>query len=201
VLCKRHLNHGIYPRDKDRITLTWLRKTWCQTVLGYSPKAASYEHGAESLIRGIELIDQLIIIIINYYILKMILKYEHVMNKRYTSVKPTVMYRSADKSLAQPGRKQANVSVRMEWISFGTLPCRKKTWLQLMPWCWNHARPWHASEHVSFLVGPRTYQHPGTWSFLSMVKLIAIVNWISWQPNEHHNSSYPFIADKEHQFL
>ena len=35
-------------------------------------------------------------------------------------------YRGADKSLARPGRKQADVSVRMTWISFGTLPCRKK---------------------------------------------------------------------------
>ena len=36
------------------------------------------------------------------------------------------MYRGADKSLARPGRKQANISVRMAWISFGALPCRKK---------------------------------------------------------------------------
>ena len=35
-------------------------------------------------------------------------------------------YRGADKSLARPGRKQANVSVRMAWISFGALPCRKR---------------------------------------------------------------------------
>ena len=35
-------------------------------------------------------------------------------------------YRGAGKSLARPGRKQANVSVRMTWISFGTLPCRGK---------------------------------------------------------------------------
>ena len=35
-------------------------------------------------------------------------------------------YRGADKSLARPGRKQANVSVRMAQISFGTLPCRKR---------------------------------------------------------------------------
>ena len=35
-------------------------------------------------------------------------------------------YRGADKSLAQPGRKQAKVSVRMAWISFGALPCRKE---------------------------------------------------------------------------
>ena len=37
-----------------------------------------------------------------------------------------VYCRSADKSLARPGRKQANVSVRMAWISFGFLPCKKK---------------------------------------------------------------------------
>ena len=29
-------------------------------------------------------------------------------------------------SLARPGRKQANISVRMACISFGDLPCRKK---------------------------------------------------------------------------
>jgi hypothetical protein len=34
------------------------------------------------------------------------------------------LYRGADKSLARPGRKQANVSVRMESISLGALPCR-----------------------------------------------------------------------------
>jgi len=36
------------------------------------------------------------------------------------------VYRGADKSLDRPGRKQANVSVRMACISFGALPCRKK---------------------------------------------------------------------------
>ena len=71
-------------------------------------------------------------------------------------------YSGADKSLARPGRQQANVSVRMAWISFGVLPCRKKTWWQLASrCCWNSARPWHASELVSFLVGLRNYQHPG----------------------------------------
>jgi len=35
-------------------------------------------------------------------------------------------YRGADKSLAWPGRKQANVSVRMALISFGALPWRGK---------------------------------------------------------------------------
>ena len=36
------------------------------------------------------------------------------------------LHRGPDKSLARPGRKQAHVSVRMAWISFDTLPCRKK---------------------------------------------------------------------------
>jgi len=31
----------------------------------------------------------------------------------------------ADKFLARPRGKQANVSVRMAWISFGALPCKK----------------------------------------------------------------------------
>ena len=35
-------------------------------------------------------------------------------------------YKGADKSLARPGRKQANVSVRLVWIFLGALPCRKK---------------------------------------------------------------------------
>ena len=35
-------------------------------------------------------------------------------------------YRGADKSLARPGKKQANISVRMAGIFFGALPCRKR---------------------------------------------------------------------------
>ena len=51
-------------------------------------------------------------------------------------------YRGADKSLARLRRKQANVSARMAWISFGALPCRKKkTWWELASrCCWNRAR-------------------------------------------------------------
>ena len=73
----------------------------------------------------------------------------------------SVYYRGADKSLPRLGRKQANVPVRMAWISFGALPCRKKEiWWQLVSrCCWNRARPWHASKLLSFLVGLRTYQH------------------------------------------
>jgi hypothetical protein len=36
-----------------------------------------------------------------------------------------VLYRGAHKSLARPGKKQANVSDRMARISFRALPCRK----------------------------------------------------------------------------
>ena len=86
-------------------------------------------------------------------------------------------YRGADKSLARPGTKKANVSIRMAWISFGALPCRKKkTWWQLASrCCWNRARPWHASEFVSFLVWLRIYQHPGILSARKEVR-----GWWGW---------------------
>ena len=80
----------------------------------------------------------------------------------HSSFFPPQLYRGADKSLAWLGKKQANVSVRMAWISFSALPCRKKTWWQLASRCyWNCAHPWRASELVSFLVGLMTYQYSG----------------------------------------
>jgi len=75
-----------------------------------------------------------------------------------------IIYRCADKFVARPGRKQGNVSVRIKWIYFGALLCKKKkkTWWQLASrCCWNRARYLRVSELVSFLVGLRTYQHPG----------------------------------------
>jgi len=36
------------------------------------------------------------------------------------------LLQGADKSLARQGMKQANVSVRMAWISFGALSCEGK---------------------------------------------------------------------------
>jgi len=36
------------------------------------------------------------------------------------------IFRGGGKSLALQRRKQANASVRMAWISFGALPCKKK---------------------------------------------------------------------------
>jgi len=72
------------------------------------------------------------------------------------------VYRGADKSLAQPGRKQANVSVRMAWISFGALPCGgggklDSSRLDVV----EIARVSDMLPSFSFLVGLRTYQHPG----------------------------------------
>ena len=64
-----------------------------------------------------------------------------------------------------PGQEENKLmfAVWMAWISFGTLPYRKKkTWWQLVSWCWNRMCPWHASEPISFLVGLRTYRNPGT---------------------------------------
>jgi len=73
-------------------------------------------------------------------------------------------YRGADKSLARPGRKQAIVSVRMVWISFGALPCRKKKNLttarvsMLLK-----SRTSLTCFRACFLPGwLRTYQYPGT---------------------------------------
>ena len=51
-----------------------------------------------------------------------------------------------------------------EWREFPSAPClaeKKNCWHFASRWCWNRALPWHASELVSFLVGLRTYQHPG----------------------------------------
>jgi len=58
----------------------------------------------------------------------------------------------------------------LEWCEFPSAPCLagKETWWQLESRCsWNRARPCHASELVSFLVGLRTYQHPCTISYIS----------------------------------
>jgi len=39
---------------------------------------------------------------------------------------------------------------------------KKKWWQFASPCCWNRARPLHASELISFLVGLKTYQRPDT---------------------------------------
>jgi len=44
--------------------------------------------------------------------------------------------------------------------------------------CWNRARPWHASELVSFLVGLRTYQHAGR----NLVNEEGFAQWAAVEP-------------------
>ena len=50
----------------------------------------------------------------------------------------------------------------MAWISFGALSCRGGgTWWQFASrCCWNRARPWHAFELVSFLIGAKDLSAP-----------------------------------------
>jgi len=73
-----------------------------------------------------------------------------------------IKYRGADKSLARPGRKQANVSVRMAWISFGALQEKKKLDDSSRLDVVEIARvPDMLPSLFSFLVGLRTYQHSG----------------------------------------
>jgi len=65
------------------------------------------------------------------------------------------LYRGADKSLVRPGRKQANVSVRMAWISFdaclaGGKKLDDSSRLDVVEIA--HV-PAHSSEFVSFVVG------------------------------------------------
>ena len=56
----------------------------------------------------------------------MISQFRRDLNEICALLESYAAYRGADKSLARPGRKQANISVRMAWISFGALPCRKR---------------------------------------------------------------------------
>ena len=60
------------------------------------------------------------------YIYIYIYIYYHCATEKETYIYVVSFLQGADKSLARPGRKQANVSVRMAGISAGALSCRKK---------------------------------------------------------------------------
>jgi len=65
-------------------------------------------------------------------------------------------------TVAYDGAYSPNVCIRMAWISFGALPCRKKTWWQLASrCCWNRAR-----RLTCFLSAPVTRKDLkfGTWT-------------------------------------
>ena len=57
-----------------------------------------------------------------------ILKYYY-LTSVYCQAWYTHFNRAADKSLARPGKKQAKISVRIAWISFGDLLCVKKIFM------------------------------------------------------------------------
>jgi len=76
---------------------------------------------------------------------------------RWTSMN---QYTGADKSLSRPGRKQANVFVRVAWISFGALPCRKINVMTARVSMLLKSRASLTCFRACFLVGPRIYQHP-----------------------------------------
>jgi len=81
-------------------------------------------------------------------------------------IRSSKLYWGAVKSLARPGRKQTNVSVRMAWISFGALPCRERNLVTARVWILLKLRASLTCFRACFLPGPslRTYQHPGTYS-------------------------------------
>jgi len=68
----------------------------------------------------------------------------------------------------------------MALISFGALPCSKRTrWQLASRCCWNRAGPWQAPELVSFLVGLRIYQHPvKIFKMYYFVNIIIIINTV-----------------------
>ena len=71
--------------------------------------------------------------------------------------------RGADKSLARPGRKQANVSVRKVSISFGALPCRKNNLMSVRFSRVLKSRASLKCFRACFLPGQaKDYQHRGT---------------------------------------
>ena len=77
----------------------------------------------------------------------------HLLDKCSKILQDSRYIQGANKSLARPGRKEANVSVRMVWISFGALPCKgeKTCWKLASRFCWNRARPWQASKLIIFI--------------------------------------------------
>jgi len=112
----------------------------------------------------------------------------------------------ADKSLDGPRMKPANISVKKAWISFGALPCRKKKkktyWQLASRFGWNRARPWHVSELISFLVGLRTYRHPGIQDVCILILDLAFPSiWYLHQSSTVSRVQHMIIAMLLHMSL
>jgi len=65
---------------------------------------------------------------------------------------------------------------------------KKTGWHLASRCCWNRSRPWHASDLVSFLVGLRTYQHPGIVISRSVLRIMRSVP--AKISRENQNTSY-----------
>jgi len=92
-------------------------------------------------------------------------------------------YRGADKSLARPGRKQVNVSVRMAWTSFGALPCRKKKLKTARVWMLLKSRASLKYFRTCFLPGwakdlsATLLYVEGSWNLIAHAKKPDFVFW------------------------
>ena len=88
-----------------------------------------------------------------------------------------------------------------EWREFPSAPClaggKKETLWQLpSQCCWNCARPWHASELVSFLVGLRTYQYKKTYPYVisTVEPVLSVYLWRLTLANVSTDTMYIFPA-------
>jgi len=74
-----------------------------------------------------------------------------------------------------PNQEGNKLMFLSEWREYPSAPClagKKKIWWHLASrYCWNHARPWHASELASFLIRLKTYQHPVFTVYITILSL------------------------------
>jgi len=80
------------------------------------------------------------------------------------------IYGDADKSLARPRRKKANVCVKIKWREFPSAPCLARgggfddsSRLDVVEIA---QVPDVLPSFFSFLIGLRTYQHPGIYTYI-----------------------------------
>ena len=117
-LCRFPVTCSLLSPDIFLITLFLNIPRLCSSL--NEPAQVSHPHKA----CNITILSILMLMFINRHVGVKIFNTEFRYVKYWASA--TWIYKVTDKSLAQPRRKQANVSVRMAWISFSALPCRKK---------------------------------------------------------------------------
>jgi len=86
-----------------------------------------------------------------------------------------------------------------KWREFPSAPClageKKSGWQLTSRCCWNRARPWYASELVSFLVRLRTYQHPvNAWvPAFPKVCYHRFISFFEWANERPQLNDYPSV--------